>query len=112
MKPDAMHCAIEKLITPDELLMNDVDGERFKEYMKRHMCHELANFIMDKCRVFEMPESMQLRRGRTVRMEMWINDRGAYEYLLPAEFKRGKQEARAEIIKSLPYGIGIGEQFD
>lgn len=89
-----------------EMLKHDPD---FKEYLKRRMAEAIAQMMVEKCELFEMPDIASVHRGVPIQMEVTVNDRGAYEHLLPQEREHGRQtgieEGKQRMLESLPYGI-------
>lgn len=76
----------------------------YLERLKQRMARALAEMIVEKCQLFEMPSEMEINRGIPIQMQCVVNDRGSYENWLPEERKQGQKEGAARVIKSLPYG--------
>jgi len=92
------------------------DDKGFVRYLKRHMAHSLADMIIEKCQLFQMPEMYELARGTPIRMELTINDRGAYENIIPHERDVAKREGvkigAERVEKSLPYGFELNQFYE
>lgn len=89
-----------------ELLSRD---PTFIKVIKGRASRELADHIIEKCHLFEIPSFVELRGGVPVRMELTINDRGAYENLIPRERADARKEGidigASRVTKSIPYGF-------
>ena len=92
-----------------ELLRRDPS---FAEVLKRNMARALAEHIFKQCQVFEVPSHGDLMRGRPLRMEMTINDRGTYERWMPIERDQARREERKRVMDSLPYGMNPTEFWE
>jgi hypothetical protein len=81
----------------------------FKQYLKKRMAVAIAEMMVEKCELFELPDIAALHHGVPIQMEVTVNDRGAYENLLPMEREHGRQEGvkegRQRVLEALPYGI-------
>ena len=92
----------------------------YVESIKPQMTHALVDFIIKKCQLFQMPKMHDLERGIPIRMELTINDRGAYENIIPRERADAKREGikvgievGIERVKmSLPYGFELDQYYE
>lgn len=84
--------------------------------LKRRMAHSLAEMIVEKCQLFQMPEMHELRDGTPIRMQLTVNDRGAYENIIPRERAEAKREGvkigAERVEKSLPYGFEPNQFYE
>ena len=89
---------------------------KFIERIKKMMARELADHICEKCQVFEIPSMADLYHGLPIRMELTINDRGAYENWIPNERREahtnGVKVGADRVRKSIPYGFEIDSYYE
>ena len=92
----------------------------YVESIKRQMTHALVDFIIKKCQLFQMPKMHDLERGIPIRMELTINDRGAYENIIPRERADAKREGIKvgievgieRVKRSMPYGFELDQYYE
>lgn len=107
-QPIVERFAYRHVLDEFELEMLRRDPE-FKVALKRSMAQALANAIVEKCQLFELPSYGDLYRGLPIQMEIVINDRGAHQNMLPHARQEGRREGLEQGVKrtleSLPHGI-------
>lgn len=92
----------------------------YVESVKRQMANALVDFIIKKCQLFQMPKMHDLERGIPIRMELTINDRGAYENIIPRERADAKREGIKvgievgieRVKRSMPYGFELDQYYE
>ena len=105
----------------DDLEMMEIRRDPgYVESIKRQMTHALAAFIINKCQLFQMTKMHDLERGIPIRMELTINDRGAYENIIPRERADAKREGIKvgievgieRVKRSMPYGFELDQYYE
>ena len=107
--PKPQTVCIQKIIDPFEL---ECRKDHYQDMIRNYMARELADHIVHKCSIFEVPSYLEIMRGKAVRMELTINDRGAYEGMLPYARDEGRREGQKKAIDSLPYGLNPQEIWE
>lgn len=103
--------AYRRVVEPYEFKVFKSDPGYLKS-LKHHMARALAEMIVDKCQLFELPSDMEINRGVPIQMECTINDRGTYENWLPVARGEGWKEGRKHALESLPYGVEPGLYYE
>jgi hypothetical protein len=78
--------------------------------IRTRLARQVANILMEKCAPFV---EMRTESGLpSYRLEVFLNDRGAYENWLPSERREGRQEGAKAVIEMLPYGMELGATYE
>lgn len=92
------------------------DQVGYMKALKRRMAGALADMIVERCQLFQLPSEFDIYRGVPVQMECVINDRGSYENWLPNERRKGREEGREQgkkqVVESLPYGYEPNQYWE
>lgn len=111
--PEAMTFCFIGEVDPIALRYARTNAERqvLFDRLKRQAARELADFIFEKCKLFE---SRRMDRDGSMEMELTISDRGAYvHYVREADalgHERGRKQAIKQMVESLPYGMADAAQ--
>jgi hypothetical protein len=74
------------------------------------MARQLADFILENCCPIDVKDAM--RRDDVVRIELTLDDRGAYERMLPEArrdgIREGTKAGAAAMAALIPYGCEPG----
>jgi hypothetical protein len=84
--------------------------ELLARHIKRDMARQLADFILENCCPIDVKDAM--RRDDVVRIELTLDDRGAYERMLPEArrdgIREGTKAGAAAMAALIPYGCEPG----
>lgn len=108
-RPEPLTVRIEREIDRhDWQLMERMEPGAYAKRMKASMVAELAEHIA-KSTLFPV---LDLAGEDRVRIELTINDAGAYQGWLPYERREGKREGAECERKRAPYGVEPGQFYE
>lgn len=108
-RPEPLRVCIEREIDRhDWKLMERLEPGAYAKHMKASMVAELAEHIA-KSTLFALPNLLGEDR---VRIELTINDAGAYQGWLPQERREGQREGAERERQRAPYGVEPGQFYE
>lgn len=92
------------------------EDKGFVKYLRQKMAHALADLIVEKCQLFQVPGMRDLYRGVPIRAELTVNDRGTYENWLPKVEQiardKGFKSGVSAVKNAIPYGFEPEQYYE
>jgi hypothetical protein len=102
-RPAPQVVCVQDVVDRSMLDMQRYDPALVAAELRRRMVRKLADYLLENCTPFEVPQHLQL--GQVFRIEMTLNDWGTYDRALPAARQEGRRQGREAAIAELPYGV-------
>ncbi len=80
-------------------------GEDHLEYVRRKMCHSLAEHLIGQCQLFDSSHPMEPFKKDSI--ELTLNDRGSYENIVKNAENKARKQGYLDAKINQPYGFEV-----
>jgi len=80
-------------------------GKDHLEYVRRKMCHSLAEHLISQCELFN--SSHPIEPFKKYSIELTVNDRGSYENIVESAKHKARKEGYSAGKMDQPYGFEV-----